>query len=188
MLYIFDLGNVMIKNIHFIAKMSKKLGLDETALRSDYSVYDIPLMEGYMKISDYYDHLERKFSLKCEEDYFSTCFEPVDNQIMWTLARKLKTEGNRVVIGSNTFSSHWDRFSNDDAYLSLFDNLYASHLMHLVKPHPSFFREILKREGEKAENTVFIDDLKANVEGAMSIGIDGFHYTGDTELISRFGL
>ena len=44
MLYIFDLGGVLIKNIQFMSEMSQKLKLEESVLRQDYLQYEKPMM------------------------------------------------------------------------------------------------------------------------------------------------
>jgi haloacid dehalogenase superfamily, subfamily IA, variant 3 with third motif having DD or ED len=187
MLYIFDLGGVFIRNIQFLPQMSEKLNIGLDELKSDYSHYDKPLMDGYMVPSDYYDHLERKYGVVCREDYFVSCFHPVRNEIMFRVLEKIKGEGNRAVIGSNTFATHWNLFMAEDFFAPM-DGAYASHLMHLSKPDEAFFEFIMKAEGAKPEETVFIDDLLVNVEGARKTGIDGFWYSDDDALRKRFGL
>lgn len=187
MLYIFDLGGVLIKNIQFMSEMSQKLKLEESVLRQDYLQYEKPMMDGYMKSEDYYDHLERKFKVKCTEPYFVTCFKPTRNQIMWDLVSKAKNEGHKVVIGSNTFAPHWDIFIEHNCFKDM-TNAYASHLIHLSKPDVAFYQEIMDKEGETPENTIFIDDTKCNTDSASSIGIEGFWYNSDDALKARFRL
>lgn len=58
---------------------------------------------------------------------------------------------------------------------SYFDALYCSYMLHLYKPSPDYFREILGRENIRPEEILFIDDSAANIEGAARLGINTLH-------------
>lgn len=189
MLYIFDLGGVLIKNIYTLHEMAEKLGLENLdEYYTDFARYEKALMDGYMSVPDYYDHLERKYQVKVTEDLFVTCFHPYINKIMFRLVDGVRKSGHKAVIGSNTFAPHWDLFSDTEAWdiFPHFDSVYASHLMHLSKSDTAFWRTIMDNEGFTAKETVFIDDLKENTDGAASLGIDTFQYTDDALLTARF--
>jgi putative hydrolase of the HAD superfamily len=54
--------------------------------------------------------------------------------------------------------------------------------MGISKPDPDFYRYILKKEGIKPENTVFIDDSEENVLSAQKIGINSILFTDPDSL------
>ena len=54
-----------------------------------------------------------------------------------------------------------------------FDGIVVSGLVKLVKPEAAIFEHLLNRYGLAAEESVFIDDLPANVEAAKSLGFHG---------------
>ena len=56
-----------------------------------------------------------------------------------------------------------------------FDNMFCSCYIHLYKPSVDFFNYIINEGGLKAEQTLFIDDSKANLEGAAKVGIHTLH-------------
>ena len=56
-----------------------------------------------------------------------------------------------------------------------FDHMFCSCYMHLYKPSEEFFRYIIDTGGLKADETLFIDDSKANLEGAAKLGIHTLH-------------
>ena len=180
-LFIFDMGNVLLYGVDVIPAMAKELGIDEEELRADYMIYDTPLMDGYLDPSLYYDHLERKFGTgPIVKDLFHDLFSPVPNPPMIEMADRLREKGHRVVIGSNTFAPHSAIVERmDDALMSHFDHYYASHLIHLSKPEPMFFRYIAGEEGFPLSAVSFIDDLQANVDAAASLGIECLHYKGE---------
>jgi len=57
---------------------------------------------------------------------------------------------------------------------SHFDRCYLSQRMGLAKPDVRFFDYILHTEGVEASRALFIDDTKANIEGAEKAGMRGF--------------
>ncbi|MDX2134368.1 MAG: HAD family phosphatase [Saprospiraceae bacterium] len=52
-----------------------------------------------------------------------------------------------------------------------FDGAYYSHLIRLRKPDADAFEYVLADAEIKAEETLFIDDLPANVAGATAVGL-----------------
>ncbi|MBC7591870.1 MAG: HAD-IA family hydrolase [Salinibacterium sp.] len=62
------------------------------------------------------------------------------------------------------------------------ENVLVSYMMGIRKPEPELFTRALARFDAAPENTFFVDDSLANVEGARSVGITAHHlaYRGDT--------
>jgi glucose-1-phosphatase len=60
-----------------------------------------------------------------------------------------------------------------DFQLLYFDGVYYSHLIRLRKPDADAFEYVLADTEIKAEDTLFIDDLTANVAAARQLGIEG---------------
>ena len=179
-LFIFDMGNVFLTGIAVIKGMAEALGIDEGALRSDYSANEHQLMDGSMMPCDYYRHIESRFGRKVPGDPFLDFFSPSSDERVLGLCDMLRGNGKRVVVGSNTFAPHWEYVhAMPSRPLSHFDALYASHLMHLAKPDAAFWKHICSAEGCSPEETVFIDDLEENCRGAESIGINAFLYRGE---------
>jgi HAD superfamily hydrolase (TIGR01509 family) len=88
----------------------------------------------------------------------------------------------KMVLMSNTdimrFSFIKSRFPE-----ILFFHAYAlSFDFGFAKPDPSLYRAALETAGAKAENTVFIDDLRENIAGAENAGIRGILFGPETDL------
>lgn len=87
----------------------------------------------------------------------------------------------RLFLLSNTSALHHVRFhemfkqefggSLDD----LFDKAYYSHLIRIHKPETAAYKLIVDENGLTADETLFIDDSAANVEGAERAGLKGLH-------------
>jgi putative hydrolase of the HAD superfamily len=82
-----------------------------------------------------------------------------------------------VYLLSNTNTIHWDwslehafgygAFGIDD----YFDRRFLSFRMHLAKPDPAIFRQVIDETGLVPEETLFIDDSEANCRAAEAFGI-----------------
>ncbi len=87
----------------------------------------------------------------------------------------------KVFLLSNTNATHvvWvDRYLQREHGLSIaefddrfFDKPYYSHLIRERKPDLTCYEKVLKDGGMEAEQTLFIDDNRYNIEGAAKLGI-----------------
>lgn len=89
---------------------------------------------------------------------------------------ELKQRGYNVDALSNTNPVHWgycQRYFIEAGYIpsELFQHLWLSCDLHLVKPDPRIFEAILKDAGYDPDETLFIDDNPKNCEVAESFGI-----------------
>lgn len=64
----------------------------------------------------------------------------------------------------------------------LFDTLVFSNREGVRKPSREIFQLTLKRLGVKANEAVFIDDLKQNVQAAKKFDLRGIHFTRNDKL------
>jgi len=190
-LFIFDMGNVVVKNIHMLGKISRRLGLDREEFKADYHKYDFALMDGTLPIEAYWEHVRTKFGVKVEGNPFAKDFSPRFNDEVVDLIKRLRSEGKRVVCGSNTFAPHWDILERMGA-LALFDKAYASHEMGISKPSRQFFEHILSKENAEADRTYFVDDFEENIIQASQLGLkcllysDGLRQSASEKLREAF--
>ncbi|MGZ3835145.1 MAG: HAD-IA family hydrolase, partial [Mucilaginibacter sp.] len=56
----------------------------------------------------------------------------------------------------------------------LFEKTYYSHLVGIRKPDSAFFEKVLTENGLNPAETLFIDDIAANLEPAKALGIQTF--------------
>ena len=69
---------------------------------------------------------------------------------------------------------------------SLFEKAYYSHLIGLRKPKPDIFEYVLKQQGLKAKETLFIDDLEENIKAAQRVGLQTYLLQAPETLIDLF--
>lgn len=85
--------------------------------------------------------------------------------------KKLRAEGYRVFLLSNTNELHWDNvIHTTPEFPDCFEHTFLSHLEKLSKPDPKFFRRITEYIGVRPSDIIFVDDLAANRTGAEKCG------------------
>lgn len=104
------------------------------------------------------------------ENLWETCFKPEPMSGTIDVIGRLKKKGHRVVCGTNTLDVHYAIHKAAGDY-KVFDEVYASHFMGVIKPHREFWGKILELEKTDPDSAVFIDDNKPNVDGAIAAGI-----------------
>ncbi|MDP8919865.1 MAG: HAD family phosphatase [Pseudomonadota bacterium] len=75
-------------------------------------------------------------------------------------------------------------------FLAGFDGIIVSGDERLLKPDPAIYRLLLDRYRLEASDCVFIDDSKANVEGARTVGMHAIRCIETTDLaaeLRRYG-
>lgn len=95
---------------------------------------------------------------------------------MYELVEELKENGYGIYLLSNASvrqHEYWPRVPAS----RFFDGTMISADEKVVKPQPEIYRLLLERFALKAEECFFIDDVNANVEGAVYCGLSGavFH-------------
>jgi len=97
----------------------------------------------------------------------------------------LKARGQRVYLLTNAPHA-FHREKHRLPYLHLFDGVFASCDVGLLKPDAEIYRAFLRKFELRAEECLFIDDMRANIEGAQRVGMKGHCYEErDLEALKR---
>ncbi len=88
------------------------------------------------------------------------------------LIGELKQAGYKLFVLSNMSCEFIDYLRRFPVY-RLFDGEVVSCEEHAVKPEPQIYRILLERYGLRPDETLFIDDRRANIEAAEAMGIHG---------------
>lgn len=94
--------------------------------------------------------------------------------------RRLRAEGYRLILLSNTnpFMMSWAMSGRFDgmghSLADYMDACYMSYKVKVMKPDERFFLHVLKAEGIRPEETLFVDDGPRNIETAARLGISTF--------------
>lgn len=66
---------------------------------------------------------------------------------------------------------------------ALFERVFYSHEVKLMKPNPGIYQHVLSEANLVAEETVFLDDNRANIDAAAALGIRAVHVVAPKTII-----
>ena len=105
---------------------------------------------------------------------------------IWALAARLKARGYRVYLLSNAPTVYAEQIADVFPVIRMFDGMVISAPIHMIKPHADIFEYALTTFGLKPEESLFVDDMEVNVEGARACGLQGFHFRGDVDALQKY--
>lgn len=184
---IFDLGGVLVgldgeRCIDAFTRIGCKEVSRYVALHQTEDLFlDIEL--GNISTGEFCDEVRRISSCKATDDAIIDAWNSLLTDIpdhKKQLMLDLRAQGKRVFLLSNTNAMHWTHTLEHLLPMGpwgasdYFEQTFVSYEMHMAKPSEQIFSTVLQQTGIKAEETLFIDDSRANIEAARSLGIHGF--------------
>ncbi len=93
------------------------------------------------------------------------------------ILRRLKSAGVPLYAITNFSSEKWrETLPRFEFLRESFLDVVVSGDEKMVKPDPRIYELLLKRNGLKAEDCVFVDDSLVNVEGARAVGLQAIRF------------
>ncbi|MBR6545102.1 MAG: HAD family phosphatase [Alistipes sp.] len=92
-----------------------------------------------------------------------------------SLVEALKVAGYRLYVLSN-MSLEFIEFLHTKEVYKNFEGEVVSCYEHIVKPEAEIYKILVDRYLLNEAETLFIDDRKANIEAAIELGWQGFHF------------
>ncbi len=190
---LYDLGNVILPFNHYqiaekLAPFSKRneSGSPEEIFsflfareKGTINAYET----GKVSTSEFFLDLKTSFDLSLSFE----AFVPIWNDIFvenLDVSEMIRSQKGRWKLGlvSNTNSLHFDYALSKFPILRIFDRWILSHEVGSKKPDAGIFQKAIEWAGVKPEKILFIDDMKRNVEAAVSLGMQGIHFTSAPQL------
>lgn len=182
---IFDLGNVIIdidfeRTFKAFTEISENVNWRESEriLREKkiWSRYE----KGELSDSAFRAEIREELKITASDEQIDKAFcgllmdiEPARIELIKKLATKYK-----IYILSNTSHIHFleverilERCTGLKHFSEIFDHVFLSYEMGKLKPEVDIYEEVLKQANLVASETLFLDDLLANLEGAATLGI-----------------
>ncbi|MEX0444631.1 glucose-1-phosphatase [Xenorhabdus sp. SGI246] len=185
MLYIFDMGNVII-DIDFkrvLAVWSNLSGTPLATLTTKFTMgeafekYECGQITDTEFVEVLCDEMEISLSFEQFSEGWNAIFIGVRQEVI-ELMNKLREQGHRVVVLSNTNSLHLQYWSQHYPEITASaDFLYLSQDLGMRKPNQDIFKYLLEKEGVAAEQAVFFDDVLEHIDAAKKLGINAIHVT-----------
>ena len=188
---LFDMGNVLIyfdRNLFMdrlgVAEADKKLLMREVFLSVEWVRMDRGSMVEADAVASCCKRLPEWLHDAAEKliQMWDRPILPIPG--MYELIEELKAKGYGIYLLSNaSFRQHeyWPRIEAS----RFFDGTLISADEGVMKPQPEIYRLILERFNLKAEECFFIDDVPANIEGALYCGIPGAVFYNDVEYLRK---
>ncbi|MNB74568.1 Alpha-D-glucose-1-phosphate phosphatase YihX [compost metagenome] len=194
MLYIFDLGNVIIDiDVNrVLGSWSDFSRVPLATLKQSFTMGDAFHQHERGEISDevFAEKLCHEMDLPLSYEQFAHGWQAIFVGIrpeVIAIMHKLREQGHRVVVLSNTNRLHttfWpDEYPDVKAAA---DKIYLSQEMGMRKPEARIYQAVLQAEGYSAADAVFFDDNADNIEGANQLGITSILVTGKQTIPDYF--
>lgn len=183
---VLDVGGVLevTPSTGWQARWEQKLGLASGAIDERlHAVYragtvgEISLAEAERRIATLLALDERQLETLMSDlwrEYLGTIDEPL---MRWFGALRPRY---RTGILSNSWVGAREKEEESYGFAALCDTIVYSHEEGLVKPDSRFYRIVCDRLEVQPEESVFVDDLRANVEAARVLGMHAVLHVGDT--------
>lgn len=198
---LFDLGGVFIP-INYQATEKAFIEAGITNFPALYSQHHAsPLFEaletGKIKPAVFWDELQAlanvKLPIQVLEAAWNAMLGDFDIHLMDWLTKVAKQYP--IYLFSNTNLIHYEAFTTKfrnqlpgKNFDDFFIKAWYSHQVGVRKPYPSSFLQLLHSEQLVANETLFIDDTYANIEGAKSAGLQTFWLKNTQDLFNLIRL
>ncbi|MBV9265356.1 MAG: HAD family phosphatase [Acidobacteriaceae bacterium] len=193
--FIFDYGGVLVhdQSEEDQARMAELAGIpveDFTELYwADRAEYD----KAQLSADEYWHALARKAGKFLNDGIIAELTE-LDNQswmrfdsVMWEWLDQLHGAGKRIAMLSNMPRDLGEALKSRTDRLQIFDYVTLSYEVRAIKPEPAIYEHCLEGLATEPQETLFLDDRIANVQGAELLGIPGVHFTSRDEVLLRLG-
>ncbi|HEX4156711.1 MAG TPA: HAD family phosphatase [Acidobacteriaceae bacterium] len=163
-------------------QMRAVLEVDEASFYAAYwrprPAYDRGALDGRSYWRAVAEELERslredEFALLLEYDV-ELWTQPNQPMIDWVAA--LKSAAFVTGVCSNMGDAMEDGILRRCPWMSSFDHHTFSHRLKMVKPEAAIYQHVIRELGLPAEEILFIDDRKENVEAAEAAGMQAIQY------------
>ena len=189
---LYDLGNVILPFNHYqIAEKLARFSQGDGA-GSPEAIFSFLFARekgtinqyetGRVSTSEFFRDLKNSFRLALSFE----AFVPIWNDIFVEnpeVSETILSQKGRWKLGlvSNTNSLHFDYALSKFPILQVFDGRILSHEVGFKKPDAGIFQKALEWASVEPEKILFIDDMKRNVEAAISLGMQGIHFTSSQQ-------
>ncbi|MBB5353348.1 putative hydrolase of the HAD superfamily [Haloferula luteola] len=180
MTLLFDIGKVLL-DFDFESSLRKLIPDDEPQpderlrkILGDKDAFE----RGDIPLDDYLAQAERELGPAADRETFIAAWRNIftPNVPMWQVVEDLKAQGHRLLYFSNINPIHapWI-FENYDVFRH-FEGGTCSYLAKLIKPEPAIYRHVIETYGLTPAETLYIDDLPANIESGIAAGFQSHLY------------
>ena len=179
----FDLGNVLVffSFAKMLSQISSCSGLSVDEIKRSLIDHELQIahetgrMDSVAMYRFFQSKSSKSFSLHEFIAALSDIFTP--NTTLWPTIERLKKEGLRLILISNTCESHYNHLYSRYPILRLFDHKILSFEIGSMKPDARIFRKALSLAHCPPPQCFSTYNIPAFVQGARNAGLDAELYT-----------
>ena len=186
---IFDYGNIIssVDNNRFFEEISRatgKTGAELDQLIGNSSDELRKYEAGLITSDQFFERVVKQRGLNLDKKAFIKLFTGRLTPIAETheLIRRLK-KGYKLGLLSNTNEWDYEYEIKRCGVFSLFDSVTVSFKVGAMKPDRKIYLDALDKLGVRADESVYIDDVREYADAACALGIKGIHYTSHEDLV-----
>ena len=131
------------------------------------------------------ERLPKRLHESAEKVYYNWIYNLPEIEGMRELIIKLKKAGKRIYLLSN-ISEYFAAHAHEISILDNIEKCIFSATVGHVKPNRDMFEYLCTHCNIIPEETLFIDDNKANIAGAQAYGINVYLFNGDTPALEAY--
>ncbi|WP_193213984.1 HAD family hydrolase [Luteolibacter marinus] len=183
MTFLFDIGKVLL-DFHFEPSLATLLppGTPDAEQRLTVLLEKKDDFEaGRIETADYIPWALERLGSEVSEEAFRHAWQNIftPNLAMWRVVESLSAAGHRLILFSNTNGIHcpWI-FENYDVFRH-FPEAVLSFETGAIKPEPEIYRHAIDRHDLVPSETLYIDDLPANIDAGRQHGFRCWQYDLD---------
>ena len=143
--------------------------------------------KGELNEEEIYDLIAKRVNetpLKVKEDFKELIHI---NYELVNYIKELKKK-YRIYLLSNAVSSFLRRILKENNLYELFNEVYISGEIKLIKPYKEYFNYVIEKENLDPSMCIMIDDNKKNIEGAISCNLNGIVFINNKDLKEKLDI
>ncbi len=189
---LFDLGNVLIdfdfniaaKRVSYFCEKSPKEIVSLLMGSNLTSLFE----ENKISPEDFFAQLKAMLGLKISYARFIPIWNEIfflsaKNRSVYSLANNLRNN-YRIAVLSNINILHYDYLKVHFPIFSIFNEVFTSCKMGLIKPDPRIYKKTLEALGVRPEEVFYTDDREELIKSAAELNINSFVFTDFMKLKS----
>lgn len=191
---VFDLGNVLL-TFKPMEYLKSKLNDDKLAEKIYNIIFKsdewIMLDNGVIKTEEATEKFcmrmrNKENIIKDVMNDWHNLLKPIDENIQ--ILNDLKEKGYKIYILSNFHDIAFDNVYKKYDFFKDADGIVISAKIKCIKPEKEIFENLINTYKIKYEESIFIDDVKENVDMASSLGMDTIHLEDYKKLKEKLNL
>ena len=193
---LFDLGNVLAPfdwdialsrlEPYLSADMASLLKRDKQAFKRLFHEPGVALERGEIGFDEFHGIMSGRLVISIEKKEFHRIWCDIFelDEDMTALGEELSKEYG-TWLASNTSEAHYQWITKKFPRVLFYRDAALSFELGVMKPSEKYYSLLIEKFGIDPARSVFIDDIRENVEGAIRVGMKGIIFRGRDRLVAE---